>query len=75
MFRLVLAVAVMTVAMAAMTFVVQMALVIVRNLTKFKEAHFGVLFVAAFAEIVFIHNAVRGKHHHYGDEYGQYGFE
>jgi hypothetical protein len=75
MFRLVLAVAVMTVAMAAMTFVVQMALVIVRNLTKFKEAHFGVLFVATFAEIIFIHNAVRGKHHHYGGNHGQYGSE
>lgn len=57
-FRLVLAVAVMSVAMVAVTFVVRMALVVVRNLAKLEEAHFGMLFVAAFAEIVFIHNAV-----------------
>ena len=74
-FRLILAVAVMSVAMVAVTFVVRMALVVVRNLAKLEKAHFGVLLVAAFAEIVFIHNAVRGKHHHYGGEHGQYGFE
>ena len=42
---------------------------------KFEEADFAVLLVAAFAEIVLIHNAVRGKHHHYGGKHGQYGFE
>ena len=57
-FRLVLAVAVMSVAMVAVAFVVRMAFVVVRNFAEFEEAHFGVLFVAAFAEIVFIHNAV-----------------
>ena len=74
-FRLVLAVAVMSVAMVAVAFVVRMALVVVRNLAKLEEADFAVLFVAAFAEIVFIHNAVRGKHHHYGGNHGQYGSE
>ena len=57
-FRLVLTVAVMSVAMVVVAFVVRMALVVVRNLTKFEEADFAVLLVAAFAEIVLIHNAV-----------------
>ena len=57
-FRFVLTVAVMSVAMVAVAFVVRMALVVVRNLTKLEEADFAVLLVAAFAEIVFIHNAV-----------------
>lgn len=57
-FRLVLAVAVMSVAMVAVTFVMRMALVVVGNFAEFEKAHFGVLFVATFAEIVFIHNAV-----------------
>ena len=74
-FRLVLAVAVMSVAMVAVAFVVRMALVVVRNLAKFEETDFAVLLVAAFAEIVLIHNAVRGKHHHYGGNHGQYGSE
>ena len=74
-FRLVLAVAVMSVAMVAVAFVVRMALVVVRNLAKLEEADFAVLLVAAFAEIVLIHNAVRGKHHHYGGNHGQYGSE
>lgn len=74
-FRLVLTVAVMSVAMVAVAFVVRMALVVVRNLAKLEEADFAVLLVAAFAEIVFIHNAVRGKHHHYGGNHGQYGSE
>ena len=74
-FRLVLTMAVMSVAMVAVTFVVRMALVVVRDLAKLEEANFLVLFVATFAEIVFIHNAIRGKHHHYGGEYRQYGFE
>ena len=74
-FRLVLAVAVMSVAMVAVAFVVRMALVVVRNLAKLEKADFTVLLVAAFAEIVFIHNAVRGKHHHYGGNHGQYGSE
>jgi hypothetical protein len=63
-FRLVLAVAVMTVAMVVVTFVVRMALVVVRNFAKLEKADFLVLLVAAFAEIVFIHNAVRGKEYH-----------
>ena len=74
-FRLVLAVAVMSVAMVVVAFVVRMALVVVGNFAEFEKAHFGVLFVAAFAEIVLIHNAVRGKHHHYGGNHGQYGSE
>ena len=56
--RFVLAVAVMSVAMVAVTFVVRMALVVVRNFAKLEKADFLVLLVAAFAEIVFIHNAV-----------------
>lgn len=56
--RLVLAMAVMTIAMVAVTFVVRMALVVVRNFAKLEKADLLVLFVAAFAEIVFIHNAV-----------------
>ena len=59
-FRLVLAVAVMSVAMVAVAFVVRMTLVVVRNLAKLEEADFAVLLVAAFAEIVLIHNTVRG---------------
>ena len=74
-FRLVLAVAVMSVAMVAVTFVVRMALVVVRNFAKLEKADFLMFLVAAFAEIVFIHNAVRGKEYHYGGEYWQYGFE
>lgn len=74
-FRLVLAVAVMSVAMVAVTFVVRMALVVVRNFAKLEKTDFLMLLVAAFAEIVFIHNAVRGKEYHYGGEYWQYGFE
>lgn len=74
-FRLVLTVAVMSVAMVAVAFVVRMALVVVRNLAKLEEADFAVLLVAAFAEIVLIHNAVGGKHHHYGGNHGQYGSE
>lgn len=56
--RLVLAMAVMTIAMVAVAFVVRMALVVVRNFAKLEKADLLVLFVAAFAEIVFIHNAV-----------------
>ena len=57
-FRLVLAVAVMTVAMMAVAFVMRMALVVVRNFAKLEKADFLMFLVAAFAEIVFIHNAV-----------------
>ena len=57
-FRLVLAVAVMTVAMMAVAFVMGMALVVVRNFAKLEKAYFLMFLVAAFAEIVLIHNAV-----------------
>ena len=57
-FLLAFAVAVMTVAMVAVAFVVRMALVVVRNFAKLEKADFLMFFVAAFAEIVFIHNAV-----------------
>ena len=51
-FRLVLAVAVVSVAMVAVAFVV------VRNFAKLEKTDFLMFLVAAFAEIVFIHNAV-----------------
>lgn len=57
-FRLVLAVAVMTIAIVAVAFVMGMAFVVVRNFAKLEKADFLVLLVAAFAEIVLIHNAV-----------------
>jgi len=57
-FLLAFAVAVMTIAMVAVAFVMRMALVVVRNFAKLEKADFLVFLVAAFAEIVFIHNAV-----------------
>ena len=57
---------VMSVAMVAVTFVMGIALVVVRNFAKLEKADFLMFLVAAFAEIVFIHNAIGGKHHHYG---------
>ena len=57
-FRLVLAMAVMTIAMVAVAFVMGMAFVVVRNFAKLEKADFLMFLVAAFAEIVFIHNAV-----------------
>ena len=55
------AVAVVTVAMMAVVFVMRMALVIVRNITELEQTDFLMFLVAAFAEIVLIHNAVGGK--------------
>ena len=57
-FRLVLAVAVVSVAMVAVAFVMRMAFVVVRNFAKLEKTDFLMFLVAAFAEIVFIHNAV-----------------
>ncbi len=48
----------MTIAIVAVAFVMGMAFVVVRNFAKLEKADFLVLLVAAFAEIVFIHNAV-----------------
>lgn len=48
----------MTIAMVAVAFVMRMALVVVRNFAKLEKANFLMFLVAAFAEIVFIHNAV-----------------
>jgi len=72
MFRLILAVAVMPVAIVVVTFVVRMALVVVRNFTKLEKADFMMFFVAAFAEIVLIHNAIRGKEYHQCRDCSQY---
>ena len=52
------AVAMMTIAMVAVVFVMRMALVIVRNFTELEKTYFLMFFVAAFAEIVLVHNAV-----------------
>ena len=71
-FRLVLAMAVMTVAMVAVAFVVRMALVVVRNFAELEKAYFLMLLVATFAEIVLIHNAVGGKEYHQRCECSQY---
>ena len=57
-FLLAFAVAMMTIAMVAVVLVMGMALVVVRNFTELEQADFLMFLVAAFAEIVFIHNAV-----------------
>ena len=63
-FLLAFAVAVMTIAMVAVVFVMRMALVIVRNFSELEQTDFLMFLVAAFAEIVFIHNAVRCEEYH-----------
>lgn len=66
------AVAVVTVAMMAVVFVMRMALVIVRNFTELEQTDFLVFFVAEFAKIMLIHNAVGGKEYHQSSECSQY---
>ncbi len=57
-FLLAFAVAMMTIAMVAVAFVMGMAFVVVRNFAKLEQTDLLMFLVAAFAEIVFIHNAV-----------------
>ena len=71
-FLLAFAVAMMTIAMVAVAFVMRMALVVVRNFAKLEKAYFLMLLVATFAEIVLIHNAVGGKEYHQRCECCQY---
>lgn len=71
-FLLAFAVAKMTIAMVAVAFVMRMALVVVRNFAKLEKANFLMFLVAAFAEIVFIHNAIGGKEYHQSRDCSQY---
>ena len=58
------AVAVMSIAMAAVVFVMGVALVVVRDFTKLKQTDFLMFLITAFSEIVFIHNAVGCEEYH-----------
>ena len=57
-FLLAFAVAMMTIAMVAVVLVMGVAIMVVRNFTELEKADFLMFLVAAFAEIVLIHNAV-----------------